>query len=61
MTDIAIRAENIGKRYKIGVQVDRYRTLRDTLVEAVRRPARMLRGGGIASNESDLGFERHHI
>jgi len=52
MSGIAIRVENLGKQYKIGAQIDRYRTLRDTLVDAVKRPVRMLRGGGGASNET---------
>jgi len=52
MNDIAIRVENLGKQYKIGAQIDRYRTLRDSLVEAVRRPVRMLRGGNGAANET---------
>jgi lipopolysaccharide transport system ATP-binding protein len=45
MTDIAIRVENLGKKYQIGMQTDRYRTLRDTVVDAVRLPGRLLRGG----------------
>jgi lipopolysaccharide transport system ATP-binding protein len=44
MSDIAIRVENLGKKYQIGVQTDRYRTLRDTLSDAVRLPARLGRG-----------------
>ena len=62
MSDIAIRVENLGKQYKIGVQIDRYRTLRDSLVEAVKRPIRMLRGGNGASSDtiwalSDVSFD----
>jgi lipopolysaccharide transport system ATP-binding protein len=62
MNDIAIRVENLGKQYKIGAQIDRYRTLRDSLVEAVRRPVRMLRGENGAANETiwalkDISFE----
>src|SRR4030067_1686772 len=52
MSDIAIRVENLGKQYKIGAQIDRYRTLRDTLVEAVKRPVRMLRGGSGNTNDT---------
>lgn len=36
--DIAIRVEDLGKRYRIGVQNARYRTLRDALVSAVKSP-----------------------
>jgi len=52
MSDLAIRVENLGKQYHIGAQVDRYRTLRDTIVDAVRRPVQMLRGGNSGSNDS---------
>ena len=51
MSEIAIRVENLGKQYKIGAQLDRYRTLRDSIVDAVRWPARLLRGKrALASN-----------
>jgi lipopolysaccharide transport system ATP-binding protein len=33
MSDIAIRAENLGKRYRIGMPATGYRTLRETLSE----------------------------
>ncbi len=42
MTDLAIRADDLGKRYRIGATVAGYRTLRDALVEAVRTPFRRL-------------------
>ncbi|MEP6714101.1 MAG: polysaccharide ABC transporter ATP-binding protein [Terriglobia bacterium] len=38
--EFAIRAEGIGKRYKLGAQ-ERYRTLRDTLVETATAPFRI--------------------
>jgi hypothetical protein len=34
MNDIAIRVENLSKPYKIGTPQERYKTLRDTLVNA---------------------------
>ncbi len=34
MTDISIRAEHLGKLYRIGPR-QRYRTLRDTLTDAI--------------------------
>ncbi len=52
MSDIAIRVENLGKQYVIGAQIDRYRTLRDTLVEVIKRPVRMLRGGSGNTNDT---------
>src|SRR6185295_17118348 len=39
MSDIAIRLENLGKQYRIGKR-ERYRTLRDTLTDAVSAPFR---------------------
>ncbi len=43
MNDIVIRVEGLGKKYKIGLLQESYRTLRDTLVEAVAQPARQVR------------------
>lgn len=45
MSDTAIRVENLGKQYRIGVQTNRYRTLRDTLVDAIQWPVRVLKHG----------------
>ncbi|MDE2060230.1 MAG: ATP-binding cassette domain-containing protein [candidate division NC10 bacterium] len=42
MTDIAIRAENLGKLYRIGHR-ERYRALRDTLTDAMYAPLRRIR------------------
>lgn len=44
MSDIAIRVEHLGKRYRIGGQQARYRTLRESLVAAARVPWDQLRG-----------------
>jgi lipopolysaccharide transport system ATP-binding protein len=40
MTDIAIKVENLGKRYRIGSRSNGYRTLRDTLADAFSAPFR---------------------
>ena len=68
MSDIAIRCENLSKRYRIG-QRERYKALRDTLTEAMYAPFRKVRsmfqdGNGRPSNEDstiwalrDVGFE----
>lgn len=45
MNDIAIRVENLGKRYNIGAPTDRYPTLRDTMVEAAKWPIQVFRRG----------------
>jgi lipopolysaccharide transport system ATP-binding protein len=42
MNDIAIRVENLGKTYRIGLSPDRYPTLRDALTKAISFPARFL-------------------
>jgi lipopolysaccharide transport system ATP-binding protein len=42
MTNIAIRSESLGKRYRIG-QRERYRALRDTLTDVMTAPYRLLR------------------
>jgi lipopolysaccharide transport system ATP-binding protein len=62
MSDLAIRVENLGKQYKIGVQVDKYNTLRDALVEWVMYPIRILREGLPTRRDSiwalkDVSFE----
>ena len=67
MSDIAIRVENLSKQYRIGGPQARYRTLRESLVEAAQAPfhrlASVVRGGSSASsNETiwalkDVSFE----
>lgn len=43
MNDIAIRVENLSKLYRIGAKQERYKTLRDTLVNAIVAPFRRFR------------------
>jgi len=67
MTDIAIRVENLSKQYRIGGPQARYKTIRESLTEAVQAPFRRLssvvRGQSSAvSNETiwalkDVSFE----
>lgn len=45
MNDIAIRVEDLGKRYRIGTAPERYKTLRDTIVAGVNAPINRLRRG----------------
>jgi lipopolysaccharide transport system ATP-binding protein len=45
MNDIAIRVEDLGKRYRIGTSPERYRTLRDTIVAGVSSTMQSLRRG----------------
>jgi homopolymeric O-antigen transport system ATP-binding protein len=42
MGDIAIRVEDLGKQYRIGGQQARYKTIRESLVEAAHAPFRRL-------------------
>jgi lipopolysaccharide transport system ATP-binding protein len=49
MSEIAIRAEGLGKTYRIGEKQPRYRTLRDTLSSAVPRLRR--RSSGLEASQ----------
>jgi lipopolysaccharide transport system ATP-binding protein len=54
MTNLAIRVEKMGKQYRIGGPVARYRTLRETLSSAAMAPLRRLgaaRSGADGSNQ----------
>jgi len=58
MSQLAIRCQGIGKRYRMGER-QRYRALRDTLADAVRAPLRRLRrafGNRAAGNASRPEF-----
>ncbi len=62
MTDTAIRVVDLGKMYTIGAAPERYRTLRDTLVNFVREPIRRLRYGAGSGKETfwalqDISFD----
>ena len=47
MSDIAIRVEGLSKQFRIG-SAERYRTLRDSLTDAMSAPFRLLRNGRAA-------------
>jgi lipopolysaccharide transport system ATP-binding protein len=53
MSDIALRVESLGKRYRIG-KFERYQTLRDTLTDTVAAPFRWLRNGNSANGNGAL-------
>jgi lipopolysaccharide transport system ATP-binding protein len=61
MTDIAIRAEHLGKQYRIGTPAVNYRTLRETLTERFSAPLQRLTGGGGDKIWAlrDVSFELH--
>jgi lipopolysaccharide transport system ATP-binding protein len=50
MSNLAIRAENLSKQYRIGAKQARYRTLRDTITEGLSAPFRALRRSSAAGN-----------
>ena len=52
MSDIAIRVEGLGKLYRLGKR-ERYRTLRDTLVDTFAAPFRRLRSGAPSNGQPD--------
>ena len=43
MSDIAVRTIGLGKMYRIGGEREKYRTLRDTMVQAAKRPIERIR------------------
>jgi lipopolysaccharide transport system ATP-binding protein len=51
MSDLAIRVQQLGKQYRIGLSPTRYRTLRESLVESLNIPARLKR----RNNGEELG------
>jgi lipopolysaccharide transport system ATP-binding protein len=57
MNDIAIRADGLGKKYRIGGKQEGYKTLRDTLSEVFmapfRRAKRLVSGQGYGADEKD--------
>ncbi len=55
MSEIAVRVENLGKRYKIGIAPERYRTLRDSLVQGASAPFRRLSGAARREAQSSDG------
>jgi len=72
MSDIAIRAERLAKRYRLGQRAERYRTFRDAITRAARSFLRQLHStsGGLRQRENqrrdqiwalqDVSFEIRH-
>src|SRR5436190_17466205 len=52
MTDIAIRVEGLGKRYRIGER-ERYKALRDVITDAAAAPFRKLRTAFQSNGHAD--------
>jgi lipopolysaccharide transport system ATP-binding protein len=53
MKDIVLRTVGLGKMYRIGGERAAYRTLRDTLVQAAKRPIERIRHPGAATHTSE--------
>lgn len=54
MSDLAIRVENLGKQYRIGEMQARYRTLRETITQAVTEPVRRIRARRHATGKDEI-------
>ena len=52
MSDIALRTVGLGKLYHIGSERDQYGTLRDTMVQAAKRPLERIRHPGAVTRAS---------
>ena len=65
MSEIAVRVEHLGKRYRIGGQQVAYKTLRESLMAAAGVPIRWLRGERSSAKNTfwaldDVSFEINH-
>ncbi|MBL6966500.1 MAG: ABC transporter ATP-binding protein, partial [Anaerolineales bacterium] len=45
MNNLAIRVENLGKQYRIGTAPEKYRTLRESIVNVATWPIQRIRRG----------------
>src|SRR6266478_1956251 len=54
MSDLAIRGEKLGKRYRIGER-QRYLALRDILTQTAKAPLRLFRAGAPKSSSNGVG------
>ncbi len=65
MTNLAIRVSSLGKQYRIGAAPDKYNTLRDSIVGAIKTPLNRIRQGFMPANDDastiwalkDVSFE----
>ncbi len=53
MSDTVLRTVGLGKSYQIGQERQRYRTLRDAIVQAAMRPIERIRHPGAATQSSE--------
>jgi lipopolysaccharide transport system ATP-binding protein len=54
MSNVAVRVENLGKRYRLGGPTEAYITLRDVLASVVHLPRRALRNGRVRNTTEDF-------
>ena len=54
MSEFAVQVEELGKKYRIGAQQERYRTLRDQLVKSASKSISRLRGENRPSNAAEF-------
>ena len=60
MSDIAIRVENLSKQYRIGGPQARYKTIRESLTEAVQAPFRRLQRDHL-DTKGEISHELHKL
>ena len=61
MEDYAIRVHDLGKKYRIGVTQERYRTLRDSLVDIVKSPYLAVQSKLRSGKNNNVGVTDGHI
>jgi len=61
MSDIAIRVENLSKQYRIGGPQARYKTIRESLTEAVGALSAAHRRSSVTRSEGGGGHRRTQI
>jgi lipopolysaccharide transport system ATP-binding protein len=52
MSDVSIRATAVGKRYRLGAQQQRYKSLRDSITEGLRRTVSKVKTGRLRSRRN---------
>ena len=64
MSDVTIKVESLGKRYRIGANQQAYKTLKEKLTETAATPFRAVRhlltrnGNGAGGNGQDVSGKR---
>jgi lipopolysaccharide transport system ATP-binding protein len=52
-SNYAVRVENLGKKYQIGVYQGRYKSLRDSLMQGITSPLRILKDGRLRNKNGE--------